>query len=182
MTVLNQETALFLIIDIQGKLLNAQFEKDKVQKNTEILAEAAKILGIPVVVSEQYPKGLGSTIDEVKSKLPEDAKFVEKTCFNCTLVDGFNDIVKNSGKKQIVVTGMETHICVHQTVDSLLAQGYEVHVVYDAVTSRKEWEYKMGLKRMKNAGAIPTCTETVLFELLKDAKHPDFKAVQALIK
>lgn len=182
MSILSTENAVLLVIDIQEKLLNAQFEKEKITKNIGILAETAKIMGVSAIASEQYPKGLGATLDEIKAKLPEDAAFVEKTCFNCCDAEGFNETLKNTGKKQVIVTGMEAHVCVHQTVDSLLAQGYEVHVVCDAVTSRKEWEYNLGLKRMEQAGAIVTCVETVVFEFLRDSKNPHFKAVQALIK
>lgn len=180
--LLSIENALFLIIDVQEKLINAQFDKEKIKKNCTILTETAKILNIPVVVSEQYPKGLGSTIPEIKEKLPAAARFIEKVNFGCCQEEGFNDIIGGFGRKQIVVCGMESHVCVHQTVYDLLSHGFEVHLVQDAVSSRKEWECEQGIKRMLHHGAVPTCVEMVLFELLKCAKHPEFKAVQVLIK
>ena len=180
--LLDINNSLLLIIDVQEKLINAQFEKDKVAKNIAILAEAANILKIPTVVSEQYPKGLGSTIEQVKEKLSADAKFFEKTSFSCVEEESFPELIRIYNKNQIFVCGMESHVCVHQTVSGLLTEGYKVHIIQDAITSRKEWEYKAGLQRMISSGAIPSSVEMALFELLKDAKHPDFKAVQSLIK
>ena len=180
--LLNTDTSLLLIINVQEKLITVQYEKEKIAKNTAILAEAAKILNIPVVLSEQYPKGLGSTIEEVKAKLPENAVFFEKTSFNCCCESGFNELISSFGKKQILVCGMESHICVHQTVFHLLAQNYEVILIQDAIGSRKEYEYKLGIKRMISEGAIPSCSEMALFEFLRGAKHPEFKAIQGLIK
>jgi len=180
--LLDINNSLFLIIDVQEKLINAQFEKEKIAKNVAILTEAANILKIPTVVSEQYPKGLGPTIAQVKEKLSADTKFFEKTSFSCCKEESFFELLKSFNKKQIIVCGMESHVCMHQTVNNLLAEGYEVHIIQDAITSRKEWEYKTGLQRMISSGAVPSSVEMALFELLKNARHPDFKAVQNLIK
>lgn len=180
--LLNTDNALLLIIDIQERLIAAQYSKEQITKSTVVLAEAATILGVPVVASEQYPKGLGHTIPEVKDKLDDTAKFFEKTAFSCVQQEGFLDLLKSYNRKQIIICGMEAHICVHQTVTDLLKEGFEVHVVNDAVSSRREYEYKIGVDRMVNNGAVLTCVETVVFEFLKSAKHPDFKAVQGLIK
>ena len=180
--LLNTTTSVLLIVDIQEKLLKAQFKQERIVKNASILAAAAKILGIPVIVSEQYPQGLGPTIKEIKENLPENAEFFEKTSFNCCLESGFNDLIEKFNRKQILVCGMESHICVHQTVHSLITAGYETYIIQDAITSRKEAEYKYGLTRMINYGAIPSCTEMAVFELIKCAKHSQFKAVQSLVK
>ena len=180
--ILNTENALLLIIDIQERLIAAQYSKDMITKNAAILAEAATILGVPVVASEQYPKGLGNTIPEIKEKLDESAKFFEKTAFSCVKQEGFLDLIKSCNRKQIIICGMESHICVHQTVTDLLNEGFEVHVVSDAISSRREFECKIGMDRMVADGSVLTCVETVVFEFLKSAKHPDFKAVQGLIK
>ena len=180
--LLNTDTSLLLIVDIQEKLIAAQHNKDEIAKNASILTEAAKILNIPTVLSEQYPKGLGSTINLIKNKLSQAAHFFEKTSFNCCCESGFNELIKSFGRKQIFVCGIESHVCVHQTVYDLISLGYEVHIIQDAISSRKEYEYKIGLERMINNGAIPSCTEMALFELIKGAKHPEFKAIQNLIK
>lgn len=182
MAQLNLEDSLVLIIDVQEKLLNAVFNKEQVEKKSAIIAEAAKILGIPVVVTEQYPKGLGNTIPAVKDALAEDTEIFEKTAFSALNNEEILEAIKKHNKKQILIFGIETHICVSQTTAALRELGYEVSVIKDACGSRAEEEYLAGLERMKDNGAYIITTEIALFEWLKGAKHPNFKAVQALIK
>ena len=182
MAQLNLEDSLVLIIDVQEKLLNAVFNKEQVEKKSAIVAEAAKILGIPVVVTEQYPKGLGNTIPAVKDALAEDTEIFEKTAFSALNNEEILETIKKHNKKQILIFGIETHICVSQTTAALRELGYEVSVIKDACGSRAEEEYLAGLERMKDNGAYIITTEIALFEWLKGAKHPNFKAVQALIK
>ena len=182
MAQLNLEDSLVLIIDVQEKLLNAVFNKEQVEKKSAIIAEAAKILGIPVVVTEQYPKGLGNTIPAVKDALAEDTEIFEKTAFSALNNEEILGAIKKHNKKQILIFGIETHICVSQTTAALRELGYEVSVIKDACGSRAEEEYLAGLERMKDNGAYIITTEIALFEWLKGAKHPNFKAVQALIK
>ena len=182
MAQLNLEDSLVLIIDVQEKLLNAVFNKEQVEKKSAIVAEAAKILGIPVVVTEQYPKGLGNTIPAVKDALAEDTEIFEKTAFSALNNEEILEVIKKHNKKQILIFGIETHICVSQTTAALRELGYEVSVIKDACGSRAEEEYLAGLERMKDNGAYIITTEIALFEWLKGAKHPNFKAVQALIK
>lgn len=182
MAQLNLEDSLVLIIDVQDKLLNAVFNKEQVEKKSAIVAEASKILGIPVVVTEQYPKGLGNTIPAVKDALAEDTEIFEKTAFSALNNEEILEAIKKHNKKQILIFGIETHICVSQTTAALRELGYEVSVIKDACGSRAEEEYLAGLERMKDNGAYIVTTEIALFEWLKGAKHPNFKAVQALIK
>ena len=182
MAQLNLEDSLVLIIDVQEKLLNAVFNKEQVEKKSAIVAEAAKILGIPVVVTEQYPKGLGNTIPAVKDALAEDTEIFEKTAFSALNNEEILEAIKKHNKKQILIFGIETHICVSQTTAAFRELGYEVSVIKDACGSRAEEEYLAGLERMKDNGAYIITTEIALFEWLKGAKHPNFKAVQALIK
>ena len=182
MAQLNLEDSLVLIIDVQEKLLNAVFNKEQVEKKSAIIAEAAKILGIPVVVTEQYPKGLGNTIPAVKDALAEDTEIFEKTAFSALNNEEILEAIKKHNKKQILIFGIETHICVSQTTAAFRELGYEVSVIKDACGSRAEEEYLAGLERMKDNGAYIITTEIALFEWLKGAKHPNFKAVQALIK
>ncbi len=182
MAQLNLEDSLVLIIDVQEKLLNAVFNKEQVEKKSAIVAEAAKILGIPVVVTEQYPKGLGNTIPAVKDALAEDTEVFEKTAFSALNNEEILEAIKKHNKKQILIFGIETHICVSQTTAALRELGYDVSVIKDACGSRAEEEYLAGLERMKDNGAYIITTEIALFEWLKGAKHPNFKAVQALIK
>jgi nicotinamidase-related amidase len=178
---LDKNDALLLVIDIQERLAVVMKEKEKVVKNTQHLIELAKMINIPVVVTEQYPKGLGRTIPELHSGIP-DYKPIEKTAFDCCGEPSFLAEFKKLGKKKIIVTGMETHVCVLQTVTSLLQAGFVTHVVQDAICSRTKENWKTGIEFMRNAGAVVTCTETVLFQLLKVAGTEEFKKISQRIK
>ena len=182
MTILNIEDSIVMIIDVQEKLLNAVFNKASLEKKATTLANTAKILGIPVIVTEQYPKGLGATVETLKEVLPENTQYFEKTAFSALENNDVLEALKNSGKKQVVIFGIETHICVSQTTNALIQEGFEVSVIRDACGSRSELEYSAGLGRMKDNGAHVLTTEIALFEWLKGAKHPNFKEVQTLIK
>lgn len=181
MNTLTAENSLVLIIDVQERLVGA-LDKDIVVSKAVKVAKAAKALGIPVVVTEQYPKGLGNTVPQLKSALAEDTKIIEKTSFNALLEEGMAEKLASYGRKQIVIFGIETHICVHQTAAALLEAGYEVYVIKDACASRNKYEFKQGIDIMQQNGAKISCVEIALFEWLKGAKNPKFKEVQALIK
>ena len=177
MTVLNIEESLVLIIDVQEKLLNAAYNSVELERKAGIVAKAANILEIPLVITEQYPKGLGSTISTI-----EDGKRFEKITFSALDNPEIFNEIKSAGKKQILIFGIETHICVSQTAAALIESGYEVSVISDACSSRAESEHLAGLARMKDNGAKIITTEIALFEWLKSAKHPRFKEIQSLIK
>ena len=176
--IINQDNCIFLIIDVQEKLLNAVFNKEILEKNAKILAKAAKTLEIPVFITEQYPQGLGKSIDVIN----EFSNLYIKTDFNALADKNLFNEIKKLGKKQVIVFGIETHICVYQSVIALLEAGFEVSVVSDASGSRSEKEYNAAFELMKNSGAQIKTTEIVLFEILKSAKHPNFKEIQTLIK
>ncbi|MBI4682434.1 MAG: hydrolase [Nitrospirae bacterium] len=178
---LNKDNCVLLIVDIQDKLAVVMSQKEKVTTNCLHVIEAAKLLSIPVLVTEQYPKGLGQTISEIKEALSEYAP-LEKVTFDCCRGDGFLQKIASLRKTQIILAGMETHVCVLQTCLGLLGKGYFVHLVSDAVCSRKKDDYKTGREIMRNAGAVITCTETVLFQLLEKAGTPEFKAISKRIK
>lgn len=177
---LRRNEAVLLIIDIQERLAAAMTEKNKIIKNTEILIETASLMNIPVIVTEQYPKGLGNTVKELKERKELYAK-VEKTQFSA-YTDALKTPLMNLGRKKIIVTGMETHVCVFQTVRDLLKEGYEVYLVNDGVTSRTKENHTNGIDLMKQMGAAIVSTEVVLFDLLKDSKTAEFKAVSSMIK
>lgn len=181
MKLLNEKDSLLLIVDIQDRLV-AALEKDTVVAKASKLTAAAKILDIPLMLSEQYPKGLGHTVSAITQNLPKEYDVTEKTSFSLPDEKGFLDKLRAYGKKQIIICGIETHICVHQTVAGLIDEGFEVFVVKDACASRNKYEFKMGIEAMQANGAKISCLEMVLFELLRSAKHPKFKEVQALIK
>jgi nicotinamidase-related amidase len=173
MSLLERERAALVVIDVQeGFRPYTVFER--VAGSAAKLLAAARILGVPAIVSEQYPKGLGATAPEVGA---QDEPRVEKSVFSAARADGFD----LQGRGQVVVCGIETHVCVSQTVHDLLATGVEVHVPADAVGSRHELDHERGLARMQRAGAVVSSVEAALFELLERAGTPEFKAVQKLI-
>ena len=181
MNLLDENNSILIVIDVQEKLVaavNNNTVADKVSK----LVKAANILNIPVIISEQYPKGLGNTVDVVKKSLPQKTYVQEKTFFSLLKEAGFSDKLKEYNKKQIVICGIETHICVYQTATELINAGFEVVVAKDGCASRNQFEFEQGIEAMKAVGAKISCLEIILFEWLKSAKHPKFKEVQSLIK
>lgn len=180
--MLNIEDSLLVIIDIQDRLVGASKYGLEVVQNTSKLAKAATILNIPTILTEQYPQGLGQTVFEVRSALAQDVLTIEKTAFSAMLEPEFLEKIKSAGKKQIIICGIETHICVLQTASDLIKEGYEVYVIKDACASRNKKEYKTGLELLKQYGAKISCVEITLFEWIKSSKHPEFKQIQALIK
>ena len=178
---LDKDKALLVVVDIQERLAVAMKKRKKVEANTGILIKASEILGIPIIVTEQYPKGLGHTTDAVKDTLSNYAP-IEKIDFSCCGEDAFVKAVKDSGKTQIILCGMETHVCVWQTCLGLLDSGYIVHLASDAVSSRSKDNYLAGVGLMRDAGAVISSTETVCFQLLLRAGTDEFKSVSKLVK
>lgn len=171
MSLLERDRAAVLVVDVQEGFRSYEcFER--VVDRSRRLVEGAKVLGVPVLATEQYPKGLGRSAFDVG----EEA--IEKVVFSAARADGFD----LEGRDQVVVCGIETHVCVSQTVHDLLAQGKEVHVAEDAVGSRFETDREVGLRKMERAGAIASSVETALLELCERAGTPEFKQVQGLIK
>ena len=179
---LTENNACFLIIDIQEKLLNAVFNKEVVEKKASVLVKALSILEIPTIVTEQYPQGLGETVASLKENLKDQTSFYIKTDFSALNNENLCNELKQLGRKNVVLMGIETHICVYQTALTLLQNGYDVTIVSDACGSRTAEEYHGGLITMKEYGAKIKSTEMILFELLKTARHPKFKEIQSLIK
>lgn len=174
------DAAQLVIVDIQTRLSAAMEEKVRAQvlRNAGILLEAAAALQVPVSYTEQYPKGLGATEAELAARLDPDTR-IEKTTFSSCGAAGFEQAVT---RRQVVLAGMESHVCVLQTALELHALGRQVFVVEDAVCSRRKASHKNALARLRQAGVIVTSTESVLFEWLRDARHEQFKAVSQLIK
>jgi nicotinamidase-related amidase len=173
MSLLNRERTALVVIDVQeGFRPYATFEA--VAQSCAKLLAGARILGLPAIVSEQYPKGLGRSAPELGI---EQEPTVEKTVFSAARADGFS----LKGRDQAIVCGIETHVCVSQTAHDLLARGVEVHIPADAVGSRNAIDYERGLERLQRAGAVVTTVESALFELLERAGTPEFKPIQKLI-
>jgi len=178
---LDAASTCLVIIDIQERFRKAVEGFDAIAHNAATLVHGFSMLDLPVIITEQYPKGLGPTVDPVKQSFTQWAP-VEKTAFSCTLCDAFINRLEALNPKTIVVCGIETHVCVNQTVLGLLHKGYAVHVVTDAVASRKKNDHETALRKMEKAGAIPATVEICLFELLKRADAHHFKNIQELIK
>lgn len=178
---LDRNNVALVIIDIQERLAVVMKEKDKVINNCLHLVELSKLLHIPIILTEQYPKGLGPTVEEIRNALPE-CKPIVKLTFSCCDEPSFLNEIKKINKKTLILSGMETHVCILQTCIGLLSGGYNVHIVKDAVCSRTKDNWKTGIEFMRDAGAVITCTETVLFQLLKIAGTQEFKTIAARIK
>ena len=175
------ENSALMIIDVQGRLASLMHEGDNLIKEVNIMIKAADILDIPIIWMEQYPKGLGYTVDAIKNNL-SNHKAIEKISFGGCGCEEVMTALKDSGRNQVIVTGIEAHVCVYQTVLGLLEEGYQVAINQDAISSRKPSNKQLGLERMKDAGAIKTSTEMILFELMQTAEHPNFKQISNLLK
>jgi nicotinamidase-related amidase len=179
--------AALFVVDIQDRLLPAMPAEivARVIKHTTILIEAAARLGLPVVVSQQYPKGLGTTAAPIEDALAAAKPVVhrfDKLEFSAAAAPGFAALAPKLGRDQWIVAGMETHVCVYQTVRDLVARGYQTHVAVDAVCSRTKANWKVGTGLIERAGGVLTSTEVCVFDLLERAGSEDFKALSKVIK
>jgi isochorismate hydrolase len=178
---LRKDEAVLVIIDIQEKLAAVMSEREKVTGNCLHLIEIAKLLHIPIVLTEQYPRGLGRTVIQIKNALPAYEP-TEKIHFSCCGQQAFLDGVSGSGRNKVILCGMETHICVLQSCVDLIREGFAVHAVSDAQCSRARENHRIGIGFMRDAGAVITCTETVLFQLLEKAGTEEFKTISKRIR
>jgi len=174
---LDRHRAALVVIDVQEAFRKAVPGFDQIAEATATLVRGAEAVGIPIAITEQYPKGLGRTVEEVGRELPDGVEPIEKVCFSAAEADGFD----LQGRNQALVCGVEAHVCVNQTVLDLLDEGLEVHVAQDAVGSRFEENRQVGLHKVEAAGAVITSVETALFELVARAGTEEFKRVQGLV-
>lgn len=179
---LSENSAGLLIVDVQEKLFPHVDRPCEIMERIHLLIKGVKLLQIPVVVTEQYPQGLGGTIKTIIELLDDTSKVGSKTSFSVMGDDTTKQLLTSTGRKQWIVAGIEAHVCVLQTVRDLIEQGNEVVVVNDAISSRSIYDFSTAIAEMRDLGARISSTETVLFELFRDAKHPQFKAFSALIK
>jgi nicotinamidase-related amidase len=182
--ILCAEHSVLIGIDIQTKLADAMppSEAKLMLTNTIALFEASTLMAVPVFVTEQYPKGLGFTDASLVNKLPVNTQRFEKTGFSCCLAEGFSEALSATGRIQLILVGLETHVCILQSALALHSLGYQVYVVEDAVCSRKIDHKFYALQRMQQQGITLINYESVLFEWLKDASHPNFKTVSGLLR
>lgn len=178
--IIDRNRTAFIMVDVQDRLLTAMQENTALIANVNRLVESAKILGIPLIVTEQYPKGLGGTSAGIA--LPQDAIPIEKISFSCFGSDDFRERLHHLKRDTLVIFGTEAHICVLKTALDALKEGHVVHVVSDAISSRKTGDWRLGVERMRQAGAFIVSTEMVIFQLIDKAGSEEFKAISRLLK
>jgi nicotinamidase-related amidase len=179
--LLDKDLTTLLIVDMQEPFLRTLFERERVISNVVRLVKGAELFGVPVIVTLQYAERMGDVIPEIAAVLP-DSEHLDKMTFSCCGAESFVEQLESIGRRTILVCGIETHVCVNQTVHDLLALGYDVHIVEDAISSRREDDYLIGLRKMRKSGAISSSTEMALFELAYTAGTPEFKELLKLVK
>jgi len=178
----DRDRAVLVVVDVQQRLVPSMDPEvyRETLANIDMLVRGADILQIPVLATEQYPKGLGPTVPELANACR--TRIVEKMTFGCCGEPSFVDYLRGLDRSEVIVVGMEAHVCVYQTILGLLQQDYHVHLVRDAVISRGTVDYRNSLENAARAGAIVTTAETALFQLLRTAEAPEFKAISKLVK
>ena len=179
---LDIDNCVLAVVDVQEAFRKAIPDFGEVVSRIAITIRGFQTLGRPIIVTEQYPKGLGRTIEELQFALSDDALFVEKLTFSSYGEEGFVAEVEKFQSKQVVLCGIEAHVCVNQTAHDLLDAGYQVHLLTDCVTSRYEHDKKAGIRKILSSGAISSSMEMALFEMMRDSRHEKFKEIQALIR
>lgn len=179
--MLNRSNTGLIIVDVQGKLASLVHESEEVIENIITLIKGAEILELPIIWLEQYPKGLGSTIDEIKNQL-KDQLPIEKMTFSAYQNKEFTHALEDTNCTSFLLTGIESHVCVYQTGADLLTNNYDIEIVEDAVSSRTKKNKEIGIKKLNSLGAKSTTVEMSLFELMETAEYPHFKKISSLIK
>ncbi|MBX3245161.1 MAG: isochorismatase family protein [Acidobacteria bacterium] len=180
--LLTASEAVLVVVDVQEAFRSAIPEFSQIASRIAVAINGFEILGLPIIVTEQYPKGLGRTAEELTLSFDTPQSVIEKTTFSSYLSEDFTGTLKEKNIRQVLLCGVEAHVCVNQTAHDLLAAGYEVHLLTDGVASRFESDKKAGLKKMFSSGVIPSSVEMALFELMRDSRHEKFKDIQALVK
>lgn len=180
--ILDPKKAALVVVDVQEAFRSAIPEFPQIASRISMAVRGFQTLNLPIIVTEQYPKGLGRTAEEILFSMPPEFEFLEKTAFSSCGAASFAEKLQATGASQIVLCGLESHICVSQTAHDLLEKNYEVHVLIDCVGSRFTQDKEAALGKMSSSGVVPSSLEMALFELLKDARHEQFKEIQNLIK
>ncbi len=170
------------VIDMQEGFRSHISDFAETAARIALVAHAARLLNVPVIVTEQYPKGLGRTANEIQAVLPPDINIIEKTAFSSCGANAFEAELERTQAVHVLLCGIEAHVCINQTTHDLLARGYQAHLLIDCITARSPQNKQIALAKMQQSGAIPSSTEMALFELMRDARHEQFKAIQKLIK
>jgi len=170
------------IIDMQEAFRSSISDFAETTARIALMAHAAQLLKVPLIVTEQYPKGLGHTANELQMVLPAATAVIEKTSFSACGAPEFSARLEAAEARHVLLCGIEAHICVNQTAHDLLARGFQVHLLIDCITARQERNKQIALEKMQRSGALLSTTEMALFELMRDARHEQFKSIQKLIK
>ena len=182
--ILRREDTLLVVVDMQEPFLRGIHDRERLVANVRLLIESAAIMQVPVIPTVQYAERMGGIVSEVTQAFTDFTTCVpiDKLCFSCVGAEGFLDGIASFGRPQILLCGVETHICVSQTALDLTSQGYQVHVAADAVSSRSLEKHKLGMERMRDSAVLPCASEAAVYELLREAGTPEFKAILALVK
>ena len=180
--LLDGSRSALLVVDVQEAFRDVIDNFSRLASRIAVAVRGFQILDRPIFVTEQYPKGLGRTVDEIREVLPSEFDYIEKTAFSSCGAAVLDERLRSAGISQVVVCGLETHICVNQTAHDLLDRGFEVHVLTDCVASRAKRNRRAGLQKILASGAISSSVEMALFEMMRDAKHEKFKEIQRLVK
>ena len=179
--ILRDSDAVLLVVDVQDAFLKAIWERERVVENTVRLVEAAKVFDLPVLATLQNAQRMGGCTQAVAEALPRN-DCVDKMTFSCSGEASFRRMLEATGRRQVLICGVETHICVNQTAHDLLALGFGVHIARDAVSSRTQSNWQVGIEKMRDSGCVITSTEAAIFELLGNASRPEFKKILPLVK
>jgi nicotinamidase-related amidase len=179
--MLDIQNCCLVVVDVQGKLAQLMHDKESLFKNIQVLIQAAKILNIPILWRQQCPDALGPTVPQI-AELLSGVEPINKASFSCCGCDKFNDKLNELSRQQVLLCGIEAHVCIYQTAADLLSKGFTVEVIADAVSSRTPENKHIAITKMSAVGANVTSTEMALFELLKTADHPHFKQIAKLVK
>lgn len=180
--ILDKEKTVLVVIDMQEAFRHSIDEFEQIASRISMAIRGFQILDLPVIVTEQYPKGLGKTVEEISFSLPPEFEYIEKTAFSSCGAQAFLDKIEQLGARQILLCGIEAHVCVNQTAHDLLNQNFQVHLLQDCVSSRYKNDKRAGLRKMRASGVMPSSMEMALFELMRDSRHEQFKEIQNLIK
>jgi nicotinamidase-related amidase len=180
--LLDRDRTVLVLIDLQEGYRNVLHGWDRVVQACQLLVDGAALLGVPLVVTEQYPRGLGRTAAEVTVRFPPGVQPVEKMTMSCCGAAAFTERLAATGRRQVLIAGIETHACVNQTVHDLVALGYQVHVARDATSSRRAGDVEPAWEKMRAAGMLATSSEQALLELVRSAESAEFRPLQKLLK
>jgi nicotinamidase-related amidase len=182
-SLLRRDLSALVVVDMQEPFLNAIHGREPLTANVLLLCRAARILGVPILATTQYEQRMGGLVPEVAEAMgPDGPAVLDKMCFSCAASPEFRDALAATGRRQVVLCGVETHICVSQTAHDLAHQGYGVHVAADAVSSRTLERHKLGMERIRDAGILPCAAEAAVYEWLYEAGSPEFKEILKLVR